>query len=127
MQRVFWAGARRSLQCQAARLKSFGFCLKTGSSLGVKSHQIGTKTETDARTGGFFAGSAQRRPAIFLGGVKKLPRLAAWFFLFVSAQKPTRFALLILWYNESAHKSLEQVIFIGFASNASYRLDLVRT
>ncbi|MFC2606413.1 MAG: hypothetical protein ACFNZR_04005, partial [Candidatus Nanosynbacter sp.] len=66
--------------------KLFGFCLKTGSNLGVKSHQIGTKTETVARTGGFFAGGAQRRPAIFLGGVKKLPRLAAWFFLFGSAR-----------------------------------------
>ena len=53
-------------------------------------------------------------------GVKKLPRLATWFFLFESAQKPTRFALLILWYNESAHKSLEQVIFIGFASNGYF-------
>ena len=29
-------------------------------------HQIGIKTETVARTGGFFAGSVQRRPAIFL-------------------------------------------------------------
>ena len=33
-------------------------------------HQIGTKTETDARTGGFFAGSAQRRPAIFWGELR---------------------------------------------------------
>ena len=44
-------------------------------------HQIGTKTETVARTGGFFAGSAQRRPAIFLEGVKKLVVIYDDFFL----------------------------------------------
>ena len=33
-------------------------------------HQIRIKTETVARTGGFFAGSVQRRPAIFLGRKK---------------------------------------------------------
>jgi hypothetical protein len=60
-----------------------------GSDFGVKSHQIGTNSETVAQSGGFFAGGAQRRPAVFLGGVKKLPRLAVWFFLLKSALADT--------------------------------------
>ena len=52
-----------------------------GSDFGVKSHQIGTNSETVALSGGFFAGSAQRRPAVFLGGVKKLVVIYDDFFL----------------------------------------------
>jgi len=43
-----------------------------GSDFGVKSHQIGTKTEIVALWGDFFACGAQRLPAVFLGGDGKL-------------------------------------------------------
>ena len=53
------------------------FCLaillKIGSSLVVKSHQFGTETEIVALWGDFFACGSERLPAVFLGGVGKLP------------------------------------------------------
>ena len=54
---------------------SLGIFSEIGSDFGVKSHQIGTKTETVALSGGFFGGGAERLPAVFQGGDKKLPRL----------------------------------------------------
>ena len=54
---------------------SLGIFSEIGSDFGVKSHQIGTKTETVALSGGFFGGGAERLPAVFLGGGKKLPCL----------------------------------------------------
>ena len=47
---------------------SLGIFSEIGSDFGVKSHQIGTKTETVALSGGFFGGGAERLPAVFLGG-----------------------------------------------------------
>ena len=49
--------------------------LKIGSDFSVKSHQIGTISEIAALWGGFFSGGAQRLPAVFQGGDKKLPCL----------------------------------------------------
>ena len=60
---------------------SLGIFSEIGSDFGVKSHQIGTKTETVALSGGFFAGGAQRLPAVFLGGDKKLVVIYDDFFL----------------------------------------------
>jgi hypothetical protein len=54
---------------------SLGIFSEIGSDFGVKSHQIGIKTETVALSGGFFGGGAERLPAVFQGGDKKLPRL----------------------------------------------------
>ena len=69
------AGAGASLALRA----------KIGSSFGIQSHQIGTKTEIVAREGGFFFGRAERRPDVFLGGMKKLPRINARIFVLSSA------------------------------------------
>ena len=74
------AGAGASLALRA----------KIGSSFGIQSHQIGTKTEIVAREGGFFFGRAERRPDVFLGGMKKLPRINARIFVLSSAW-PTRY------------------------------------
>ncbi len=54
---------------------SLGIFSEIGSDVGVKSHQIGTNTDTVALSGGFFGGGAERLPAVFQGGDKKLPRL----------------------------------------------------
>jgi len=59
--------------------------LKIGSSFRVQSHQFRTKTEIVALSGGFFFGCAQREPAVFLGGMKKLPRYSARIFILASA------------------------------------------
>ena len=73
---------RPPLGGQAARLR-LAFGCEMGSDFGVKSHQNSIFTEIAALWGGFFSGGAQRLPAVLQGGDKKLPCLAAWFFLFV--------------------------------------------
>ena len=61
--------------------------LENGSSLVVKSHQIGTKTEIVAPWGDFFYGFAEQNPALFLGGGLKLPpRQVGVLFCFLAAK-----------------------------------------
>ena len=71
--------------------------LKIGSDFGVKSHQISTNSETVALSGGFFGGGAQRLPAVFLGGDKKLPRLRHGSFCGSAVADTLRVRSVIYW------------------------------
>ena len=77
------AGGARPAPLDRRRGSELVLASEIGSDFSVKSHQIGTISEIAALWGGFFSGGAQRLPAVLQGGDKKLPCLAAWFFLFV--------------------------------------------
>ena len=72
---------RVRLSADRRRGSEFALIREIGSDFGVKSHQIGIKAETVALSGGFFGGGAQRLPAVFQGGDKKLVVVYDDFFL----------------------------------------------
>ena len=81
-----------------------------GSDFSVKSHQIGTNSETVALSGGFFGGGAQRLPAVFQGGDKKLPCLRHGSFCSVGysrhAPRPQRGILVSVIQNHQGDFSI---------------------
>ena len=84
---------RPPLGGQAARLR-LAFGCEMGSDFGVKSHQNSIFTEIAALWGGFFSGGAQRLPAVFLGGVGKLPCLRHGLFVDVGRSRRAPRSLL---------------------------------
>ncbi len=91
---------------------------KMGSSVGVKTHHFGKRTEIAALWGGFFSGGAQRQPAVFLGGMR-FGAPASWrIFLFLVGVADT-LRVVVKWnWTQSISKTAIFLAYIAVPYNA---------
>ena len=89
---------------------------KIGSSFGIQSHHDGTAVRIFARPGDFLVGRAERRPDVFLGGMKKLPCINARIFVLSSAW-PTRYRVC---YNRKWNTNQSAKLFLFENSNSRF-------